>query len=75
MSQQGVDFSKTISRIKYFFDLTFRDVQTDYQKLGTIVGIKVVQKLKFSKNDNNKKPSFKLIFREIQMTFDIGNSL
>ena len=34
----------------------------DRQKLGTILENKVVQKLKFSKNDNNKKPSSKLIF-------------
>ena len=62
MSQQGVDFSKKISEIKTFFDQTFTDVQTDPQKLGTILENKVVQKLKFSKNDNNKKPSSKLIF-------------
>jgi len=42
--------------------LTFTDVHTDRQKLGTILENKVVQKLKFSKNDNNKKPSSKLIF-------------
>ena len=34
---------------------------TDHKKLGTILESKVVQKLKFSKNDN-KKPSSKLIF-------------
>jgi hypothetical protein len=39
----------------------------------------VVQKLKFSKNDNNKKPSSKLIsfneknIRNIRMIFDIEN--
>ena len=77
MSQQGVDFSKKISEIKTFFDQTFTDVHTDPQKLGTILENKVVQKLKFSKNDNNKKPSSKLIFfnekkiRKIQMIFDI----
>ena len=43
-----------------FFDLTFTNA--DRQKLGTILESKVVQKLKFSKNDNNKKPSSKLIF-------------
>ena len=32
------------------------------QKWGTILENKVVQKLKFSKSDNNKKPSSKLIF-------------
>ena len=36
--------------------MTFTDVHTDRQKLGTILENKVVQKLKFSKNDNNKKP-------------------
>ena len=41
----------------FFFDLTFTDVHTDRQKLGTILENKVVKKLKFSKNDNNKKPS------------------
>ena len=61
MSQQGVDFSKKISKVKIFFDLTFTDVYTDRQKLGTILENKVVQKSKFSKNDNNKKSSSKLI--------------
>jgi hypothetical protein len=37
--------------------LTFIDFHTDRQNLGTILENKVVQKLKFSKNDNNKKPS------------------
>ena len=49
MSQQQVDFSKKINKIKKKFDLTFKDVHTDCQKLGTILGNKVVQKLKFSK--------------------------
>jgi hypothetical protein len=31
--------------------LTFTDVNTDHQKLGTILENKVVQKLKFKKND------------------------
>ena len=48
--------------MKTFFDLTFTDVHTARQKLGTILENKMVQKLKFSKNDNNKKPSSKLIF-------------
>ena len=56
MSQQGVDISKKI------IDLTFTDVHTDRQKLGTILENKMVQKLKLSKNGNNKKPSYKLIF-------------
>ena len=57
--------------------MTFTDVHTDRQKLGTILENKVVQKLKFSKNDNNKKPFSKLIFfngkkiRKIQMIFDM----
>ena len=42
--------------------MTFTDVHTDGQKLDIILVSKVVQKLKFSKNDNNKKPSSKLIF-------------
>jgi hypothetical protein len=77
VSQQGVDFSKKISKIKIIFDLTFTDVHTDRQKLGIILENKVVQKLKFSKNDNNKKPSSKLIFfyektiRKIRKIFDI----
>ena len=50
VSQKEVDFSKKISKIKIIFDLSFTDVHTDRQKLGT----KVVQNLKFSKNDNNK---------------------
>jgi hypothetical protein len=51
----------------------------DRQKLGTILANKVVQKLKLSKNDNNKKPSSKLIFfnvkeiTKIQMIFGIEN--
>ena len=44
------------------FDLTFTDVHTNRQKFGTILKNKVVQKLKFSKNEKNKKPSSKLIF-------------
>ena len=44
------------------FDLTFTDVHTDRQKLGTILENKVVPKFKFTKNENNKKPSSKLIF-------------
>ena len=39
--------------------MTFTDVHTDRQKLDTILENKVVI---FSKNDNNKKPSSKLIF-------------
>jgi hypothetical protein len=42
--------------------LTFTDVHTDNKRLGTILENKVVPKFKFSKNDNNKKPSSKLIF-------------
>ena len=61
--------------------MTFTDVHTDRQKLGTILENKVVQKLKFSKNDNNKKPSSKLIFfnekkiGKIRMIFNIENSI
>ena len=57
-----VEFSKKSEKEKYFFDLTFTDVHMDRQKLGNILENKVVHKLKFSKNDNNKKPSSKLIF-------------
>ena len=59
--------------------MTFTDVHTNCQKLGTILENKVVQKLKFSKYDNKKKPSSKLIFfnekkiRKIPMIFDIEN--
>ena len=65
--------------MKTIFCLIFTDVYMDCQKLGTILENKVVKKLKFSKNDNNKKPSFKLIFlnekkiRKIQLIFDIQN--
>ena len=41
--------------------MTFTDVHTNCQKLGTILENKVVIKLKFSKNDNNKKHPSKLI--------------
>ena len=57
--------------------MTFTDVHTDRQKLGTILENKLVQKLKFSKNDNNKKHAPKLIFfnekkiRKIRIIFDI----
>ena len=57
--------------------MTFTDVHTDPQKLGTILENKLVQKLKFSKNDNNKKPSSKLIvfnekkIRKIGKIFDV----
>ena len=33
MSQQGLDFSKKISKKKYFFDLTYTDVHTGRQKV------------------------------------------
>ena len=46
--------------MQIIFDLT--DVHTDRQKLNTIIGNKVVQKLTFSKNDNKKIPFSKLIF-------------
>ena len=61
MSQQGIDFCKKISKkkIKKKY-LTFTDVHTDRQKLGTILENKVVQKLKFSTTDNNKKSFSKL---------------
>ena len=62
MSQQGVDFSKTIIKIKMIFWFEFHRHSHGRQKLGTILENKVIQKLKFSKNDNNKKPSSKLIF-------------
>ena len=67
--------------MKTFFDLTFTDVHTDRQKLSTILENKVFQKLKFSKNDNNKKPPSKLIFfnetkiRNIRMIFDTENCI
>jgi hypothetical protein len=54
--------------------LTFTDVHTDRQKLGTILENKVVQKVNFSKNDNNKKPSPKLIlFNEKKIQKDSNN--
>ena len=74
MIQQGGDFSKKISKMKKEFSFEFN---RDRQKLGTILENKVVQKLKFSKNDNNKNPSSKLTFfiekkiRKIQLIFDI----
>ena len=51
----------------------------DCQKLGTSLENKVVQKLKFLKNVNNKKPAPKLIFfnekkiRKICIIFDCEN--
>ena len=33
MSQQGLDFCKKISRLKYFFDLTLTDVHMGRQKV------------------------------------------
>ena len=33
MSQQGIDFSKKISKIEIFFDLTFTDIQMGCQKV------------------------------------------
>ena len=53
VSQEELGFSKKISKTK--IDWTFTDFHMDCQKLGTILENKVVQKLKFSKNDNNKK--------------------
>ena len=59
--------------------MTFTDVHTDSQKLGTILENKVVQELKFSKNGKDKKPSSKLIFfnekkiRKIRKIFVIEN--
>jgi hypothetical protein len=58
--------------------LTFTDVETDRQKLGTILKKQCGSK-KFSKNDNNKKPSSKLIIfnekkiRKLRMVFAIEN--
>ena len=42
--------------------MTFTDVHTDRQKLDPILENKVVQKLKFKKNINNKKPAPQLLF-------------
>ena len=42
--------------------MTFADVHKDFQKLGPILENKVVQKLKFLKNVNNKEPALNLIF-------------
>ena len=42
--------------------MTYTDVHTDRQKLGTILENKVVQKLKFSESGNNKKISYNLVF-------------
>ena len=41
--KQGQILAKKISEIKRRFDLTFTDVHTDLQKLGTILENKVVQ--------------------------------
>ena len=57
----GSKLAKKLVKYIQFFDLTFTDVHTERQKLGTILENKVVQKLKFS-NDNNKKLSSILIF-------------
>ena len=67
--------------ITIFFYLTFTDVHTDRQKLGTILEDKVVQKLKFSKNDNKKTlllnwySSMKIFFRKIRTFFEVENWL
>ena len=41
--------------VDFFFHLTFTDVQTSLKKLAIISEKKVFQKLKLSKNVNNKK--------------------
>ena len=45
-----------------FSDLSSPDFQTGHQELGIILENKVFQKLKFSKNVNNKKRCPKLLF-------------
>ena len=40
----------------------FYRFRTDCQKFGALSEKKVVQELKFSKNENNKKPSSNMIF-------------
>ena len=62
VSQQGVDFSKRIIKIKIIFWFDFHRCSHGPSKIGHHLENKVVQKLKFSKNDKNKKPSSKLIF-------------
>ena len=48
---------------KYFFDINNFDVLSlSRQKLGSFLENKVLQKLKFSKNANNKKCAPKMIF-------------
>ena len=81
VSQQGVDFSKKISKIRIIFDLIFTDVHTDCQKLNVILGIKVLQfwsyrKMYFTKNVVlNWYSSMKIFFRKIWTFFDIKNWL
>ena len=61
----GVNFcSKISSKGIFFFGLTFTDFQTGHQELGIILGKKVFQKLKLSKNVNKKIYSSKLILLE-----------
>ena len=59
VSQQGVDFSKRIIKIKIIFWFDFHRCSHGPSKIGLHFR---KQKLKFSKNDKNKKPSSKLIF-------------
>ena len=53
-------FSKKISTKKFCFD--FHRCSHRPSKISSILENKVVQKLKFSKNNNNKKHPYKLIF-------------
>lgn len=62
VSQKGLPFCKKISKKNNFLIWLWQMFIRTVKKLGTILENKVVQKLKFSKNDNNKKPSSKLIF-------------
>ena len=63
---------------KFFCQINIRSKSGD-QKISMILVNKVLQKLKFSKNVNNKKPSLKLRFlikkklKKIWIIFEIEN--
>ena len=46
----------------FFFDTNYFELLLSRQKLGSFLENKVLQKLKFSKNVNNKKCAPKMIF-------------
>ena len=71
-STEGVKFLQKIGSEKIFVDLTFTDFRMSHQKL--LVMNKVLQKLKLSKNVNNKKLSHKqTLFNEKKIWKDLDD--